>query len=64
MSLDHLVRFATHLESCLSKRLTRAACFYVLESNGARHDLHDDLGLHDDIAVLTAVHHSIRRYRN
>jgi len=52
------------LSNKILHRLTRAACFYVLESNDARHDLHDDLGLHDDIAVLTAVHHSIRRYRN
>jgi hypothetical protein len=45
-------------------RLTRAACFYVLETNDARHDELDDLGLHDDVNVVAATQKAIRKYRN
>ena len=45
-------------------RLIRAACFYVVETNDARHDEYDDLGLHDDVSVVAAVQRAVRKYRN
>lgn len=45
-------------------RLVRAGCFYVLETNDARHDEFDDFGLHDDVNVLNAIHSAIRHHRN
>jgi hypothetical protein len=45
-------------------RLIRAACFYVIEPNDARHDEYDDLGLHDDVKVVAAVQQAVRDNRN
>jgi len=45
-------------------RLIRAACFYVVETNDARHDQYDDLGLHDDVNVVAGVQKVVRTYRN
>jgi uncharacterized membrane protein YkvA (DUF1232 family) len=43
-------------------RLIRAACFYVLESNDARPDTHDGMGLHDDVAVVKAVQKAVAKF--
>lgn len=44
-------------------RLIRAACFYVIETNDARHDEYDDLGLHDDVSVVAAVQQAVQDHR-
>ena len=43
-------------------RLIRAACFYVMEPNDARHDTRSDVGLHDDVQVLKALQEAIRKF--
>ena len=52
------------LPNKILNRLIRAACFYVVETNDARHDQYDDLGLHDDVSVVAAVQRAVRKYRN
>jgi hypothetical protein len=52
------------LPNKILNRLIRAACFYVAETNDARHDQYDDLGLHDDVSVVAAVQRAVRKYRN
>jgi|694.fasta_scaffold12303_8 hypothetical protein len=52
------------LPNKILNRLIRAACFYVVETNDARHDEYDDLGLHDDVSVVAAVQRAVRKYRN
>jgi DNA-directed RNA polymerase specialized sigma24 family protein len=52
------------LPNKILNRLIRAACFYVVETNDARHDEYDDLGLHDDVNVVAAVQRAVRKYRN
>lgn len=52
------------LRNKILHRLIRAACFYVIEVNDARHDEYDDLGLHDDVSVIAAVQQVVRKYRN
>lgn len=43
-------------------RLIRAACFYVIEPNDARHDAYSEVGLHDDVAVVKAVQRTVRQF--
>lgn len=43
-------------------RLIRAACFYVIEPNDARHDSYSEVGLHDDVAVVKAVQRAVSKY--
>lgn len=52
------------LPNKILNRLIRAACFYVVETNDARHDQYDDLGLHDDVSVVAAVQRAVHKYRN
>lgn len=52
------------LSNKILHRLIRAACFYVIEVNDARHDEHHDLGLHDDVSVIAAVQRVVREYKN
>jgi hypothetical protein len=52
------------LPNKILNRLIRAACFYVVETNDARHDEYDDLGLHDDVNVVAAVQRMVHKYRN
>ena len=52
------------LSNKILNRLIRAACFYVVETNDARHDEYDDLGLHDDVNVVAAVQRMVHKYRN
>lgn len=44
------------LQNKILGQLVRAACLYVIEPNDARHDEQSDVGLHDDVKVLQAVH--------
>jgi hypothetical protein len=52
------------LPNKILNRLIRAACFYVVETNDARHDEYDDLGLHDDVNVVAAVQRAVHKYHN
>ena len=43
-------------------RLIRAACFYVIEPNDARHDSYSEVGLHDDVAVVKSVQRAVSKF--
>lgn len=50
------------LPNKILNRLIRAACFYVIEPNDARHDSYSEVGLHDDVAVVKAVQRVVRQF--
>lgn len=43
-------------------RLITAACTYVVEVDDARHDVTSEVGLHDDVNVLSAVQKAVERF--
>lgn len=50
------------LQNKLLRQMVRAACLYVIEPNDARHDERSDVGLHDDVKVLQAVHAVVAKF--